>query len=344
MISTISGVETLYFDLVSLQNMVGVQRKALAAAEQLLDDDRQQLAVGRMPPIEVSRTETLVEANRLSLTQTEALREQQGNVLRSVIDPQSLTITDTALANVVATDPLSSPLDDAIRPLDELILAALSQRPDVRQSKLQIANGERAVAGSANARLPEIDLYGSVQTRGVIAPGIVPIAGDSLTGAAVVDPIPAGGKSASQVFEAGIQFNFPVQNKVAQADLGADRAELRQERLRLAQTEAQAAAEVRNTVIGLAAAKLAAQASTQSRQLQEKLLSAEMEKFRAGMSTNFAVIQQETYLAQAETTEVAALAAWKKARLQLQRAVGETLERNRIEVPRSVPEQNRIHR
>jgi hypothetical protein len=46
--------------------------------------------------------------------------------------------------------------------------------------------------------------------------------------------------------------------------------------------------------------------------LQEKLLSAEVEKFRAGMSTNFAVIQQETYLAQAEATEVAAQAAWRK--------------------------------
>ena len=83
-----------------------------------------------------------------------------------------------------------------------------------------------------------------------------------------------------------------MRNKVAQASLGADRAELRQERLRVSQVEAQAAAEVRNTAIGLATAKLAAEASTASRQLQEKLLGAEVEKFLAGMSTNFAVIQQ----------------------------------------------------
>ena len=53
------------------------------------------------------------------------------------------------------------------------------------------------------------------------------------------------------------------------------------------------------------------------------------------MSTNFAVIEQETYLAQAQTTEVTAQAAWKKAYAQLNRALGQTLEGNRIEVPDS---------
>jgi outer membrane protein TolC len=66
--------------------------------------------------------------------------------------------------------------------------------------------------------------------------------------------------------------------------------------------------------------------------LQEQFLDAELEKFHAGMSTNFAVIQQQTYLAQAETTEVAAQAAWKKASIQLYRALGETLEHHGIEV------------
>jgi outer membrane protein len=70
--------------------------------------------------------------------------------------------------------------------------------------------------------------------------------------------------------------------------------------------EAQAAAEIRNAVIGWNAAKEAARTATTARHLQEQLLSPEVEKFRAGFSTNFAVIQQQAYLAQAETTEIAA--------------------------------------
>jgi outer membrane protein len=57
-----------------------------------------------------------------------------------------------------------------------------------------------------------------------------------------------------------------------------------------------------------------------------------VEKFRAGFSTNFGVIQQQSYLAQAETTEIAAQAAWKKAAVQLDRALGNTLKQHGIEV------------
>ena len=131
--------------------------------------------------------------------------------------------------------------------------------------------------------------------------------------------------------EAGIQFNLPVLNKVAEADLGTDRVQLQQERLRLMQMEAQAAAEVRNAVIALNAARQAAQAAVTAKHLQEQLLSAEAEKFRAGFSTTFAVIEQQSYLTQAQTTEIAAQLAWKKATMQLYRTLGDTLQRHGID-------------
>jgi outer membrane protein len=330
MIAIVAGVERLYYDLVSLQNSVKVQQKALDAANTLLSNDRQQSAVGRLPPVEVTRAEALVAAIQLALTQANSLREQQEVVLRSVIDPQSLT--KATLNHLVATDELSPPSELPAASIPDLIRHALEQRPDIEQSRLQVTNGERAVAASANARLPEIDLYGSFQSRGVISPNLIPVGGDPLSGAPVYDPLPTGGLRASQLFQAGIQFKLPIQNKVAEADLGADRAQLQQERLRLTQMEAQAAAEIRNAVIGWNAAKQAALAAASARHLQEQLLSAEGEKFSAGFSTNFAVIQQQAYLAQAETTEIAAQATWKKAGVQLDRALGDTLRRHGIEM------------
>jgi outer membrane protein TolC len=330
MIAIVAGVEGLYYDLVSLQNSVKVQQKALDAANNLLSDDRQQLAVGHLPPIEVTRAEALVAAIQLALAQANSLRDQQEIVLRTVIDPQSLT--QATLNHLVATDELAPPSELPASPIADLIRHALQQRPDIEQSRLQLTNGERAVAGSANARLPEIDLYGSFQSRGVVSPNLVSVGGDSITGAPLYDPLPTGGLRAAELFQAGIQFKLPIQNKVAEADLGADRAQLQQERLRLTQMEAQAAAEIRNAVIGWNAAKQAAQAAASARHLQEQLLSAEDEKFRAGFSTNFAVIQQQAYLAQAETTEIAAQAAWKKAGVQLERALGDTLQRHGIDV------------
>lgn len=109
MISTIAGVGNLYVDLVSLQDSVKVQQQALSSAELLLNNDRQQMDVGRLAPIEVARAESLVTSTRLMLTQAVALRDQQEVILRTLLDPQPLTAADGNMAEIVATDPLVPP-------------------------------------------------------------------------------------------------------------------------------------------------------------------------------------------------------------------------------------------
>jgi outer membrane protein len=320
----------LYFDLISLQDAVKVQQQALSAAELLLNNDQEQLKVGRLPPIEVARAESLVTSTRLTLTQAVALRDQQQVILRTLLDPQSLTGAAGEVAEIVATDPLLPPQTETETPLPELVKRAWETRPDVRQARLQITNGERQVEGAANAAKPEIDLYGTYESRGVVIPGLTAIGGDPLSGNSLLDPVPTGGSSSSTVYEAGIQFFLPVQNRVAEANLGADKALLRQQQLRVTQLESQVAAEVRNAITALNAARTSVDAATKARELQEKLLAAAQESFRAGYATNISVIEQQTYVVQAQITEVIAKAAWLKAAVQLDRVLGQTLEKSGI--------------
>jgi outer membrane protein TolC len=330
MISTIAGVENLYIDLVSLQDSVKVQEQALNAAQLLLHNDQEQLNVGRLPPIEVARAQSLVTSTQLLLTQATSLRDQQEMILRTLLDPQSLTSTPGRAPEVVATDPLLPPKAEPQAPLPELIKRAWEKRPDMQAARLQVTNGGRQVAGAANAAKPEIDLYGTYESRGAVIPGLTAISGDPLTGNAILDSVPTGGTRSSTVYEAGIQFFLPVQNRVANANLGADKALLRQLQLRVTQMESQVAAEVQNAITALHAAQSAADAATKARELQAKLLSASQESFTAGYSTNLSVIEQQTYLAQAQTTEVMAKAAWLKAAAQLDRVLGRTLENSGI--------------
>jgi outer membrane protein len=330
MISTIAGVESLYIDLVGLQDSVKVQEQALNAAELLLHNDQEQLNVGRLPPIEVARAQSLVTSTQLLLTQAISLREQQQVILRTLVDPQSLTSTPGSAPEIVATDPLLPPEAEPPAPLPELIKGAWERRPDVQQAHLQLSSGERQVASAANAVKPEIDLYGSYELRGVVIPGLTAIGGDPLTGNAVLDPVPTGGNRSSTLYEAGVQFFLPVQNRVAEANLGADKALFRQQQLRVTQLESQVAAEVQNAITALKAAKSAVDAATKARELQTKLLAASQESFNAGYASNLSVIEQQTYLTQAETTEVMAKAAWLKAVAQLDRVLGQTLENSGI--------------
>jgi outer membrane protein len=330
LITTITGTRNLYIDLVSLQDSVKVQEQALKAAELLLHNDQEQLNVGRLPPIEVARAQSLVTSTQLVLTQAIALRDQQQVILRTLLDPQSLTRTAGRAPEIVATEPLLPPQAESEAPLPDLVKSAWENRPDVLAARLQVTNGERQVASSANATKPEIDLYGTYESRGVVVPGLTSIGGDTLTGNTAIDAIPTGGARSSTLYEAGIQFSLPVQNRVAKANLGADKALLRQQQLRAAQLESQVAAEVQNAVTALHAAKSAADAATKARELQTQLLGAAQESFSAGYSNNISVIEQQTYLTQAQNTEVLAKAAWLKAAAQLDRVLGQTLEKTGI--------------
>jgi outer membrane protein TolC len=271
-----------------------------------------------------------VTSTQLLLTQAASLRDQQEMILRVLLDPQSLTRTPGRAPEVVATDPLLPPEAEPQAPLPDLIKRAWERRPDIQAARLQVTNGGRQVASAANAAKPEIDLYGTYQSRGAVIPGLTAISGDPLTGNAILDSVPTGGTRSSTVYEAGIQFFLPVQNRVANANLGADKALLRQQQLRVTQLESQVAAEVQNAITALRAAKSAADAATKARELQAKLLSASQESFSAGYASNLSVIEQQTYLAQAQTTEVMAKAAWLKAAAQLDRVLGQTLENSGI--------------
>ncbi len=330
MIGTLAGVGNLYVDLASLQDAVKVQEQAVDAAELLLQNDREQFKVGRLPAVEVARAESLVTGTRVMLEESRSLAEQQGVILRTLIDPQSLTGAGAPLPALVAEDPLPPAPAEGQTSFEELLRQAEASRPDLRQARLQLENGARQVASSANAAKPEVDLYGTYQTRGVIIPGLTAIGDNPLTGNTLINNVPTGGNRSSTLYEAGVQFFLPVQNRVARADLAADKAILRQQQLRVTQLEASVAAEVRNALIALRAAENAAGAAEKARSLQETLLGAAEESFRAGYGTNLAVIEQQTYLAQARTTEVVARAAWLKAAGQLDRVTGQTLARTGI--------------
>ena len=94
--------------------------------------------------------------------------------------------------------------------------------------------------------------------------------------------------------------------------------------------------QVQNALLALQTARSALNAATQSRIYQEQLVSAERDKLTVGASTNLLVIQQQGYLAQARSTEVSARSVWIKARVALDRAVGNLLDKNGITYDDSV--------
>jgi hypothetical protein len=122
-----------------------------------------------------------------------------------------------------------------------------------------------------------------------------------------------------------VQVTVPIHNRIAEADLARDELQLKQSEVRLRQLQNQARLEVEDAVIAMRRARASYDAAVQARKYQQESLEAEQMKYEVGASTAFFVIQYESLLAQAKSTEVAAKSAYVKARAALERATGNIL-------------------
>lgn len=336
LISTVYGVSRLYYDLVSLNENLTVKHQTLEAARKLQQDNQAQVQQGTLATLELTRSQSLVTSSQLDLIQSEGLVHQQEVILKSQLARKGTSDPVLGDLPIVPTDPINIPVSDDLKPLDGLVADALATRPDLAQAQLQVKTGEIAAKASRNAALPEIDLIANFQTRGSTE---VPFTSVGTPGTGLITaPTDLGvaGLRTSRIYQAGIQLNLPLKNAVAQADAARDLLQLRQAEAKTQILANQVREQVQNSVIALQTARSALEAAVEARKYQEQLVSAERDKLTVGASTNFLVIQQESYLAQARSTEVAARSVWIKARVALDRSTGDLLDKNGISYEQSV--------
>ncbi len=338
-ISTVSGVIRLYDDLVSLVADLQVKQETLATAQRLLEDNKNKVDQGTLAPIEATRAQAQVASAQQDLINSQGYVRQQELILKNVLfrnwgdDP---AVHD---ARIVPTDTLSlEPLP--AQAVGEIVALALQSRPEYQAAKLQLTNTQINLKGTKNELLPELDLVGNIQNGGLAgsvnsslsqsaAAGFTGFPGAGGNYGTVLDQIL---KFQYPTYSVGLNLTLPVRNRVAQADVARDELQVRQTQVRLKQLENQIRAEVEDALIALQRTRAAYEAATLTTRLQVESLAIEQEKFDVGLSTNFLVIQYQGYVAQARSTEVAALDAYAKAKVQYERSVGQTLANHNVSI------------
>jgi outer membrane protein len=335
-IDTVAGIARLYMDLASLNEDLKVKREALRLAERLYEDNKNKVAQGQQAPIEVTRAQAQVAASRQALVSAEGLVEQQELIVKTALTRGGLANPAIRAAHIIATDTLTVPTTDSVRPVEDLIAEAVRGRPDLAQAGIQVESAQISLKGSLNALRPQLDVVGTAQNGG--------LSGDVNPVAAVLTPgatlYPGGyGTAIGQIFKnnfptysVGLQLILPVRNRVAQADAVRDELQVRQTQVRRQQFEDQVRLEVADAYVAMQQARAAYEAAVQSRILQEQSVKVEQETFDVGLATNYLVIQYQTFLAQAQSTEVAAKGAYAKAKVALDRATASTLDVNQVSI------------
>ncbi len=331
LITTITAVLNLYWDLVTFYQDVRAKKDELATAQALFEDNKKQVQIGTLAPIEVTRAEAQVYTSQQDLLVSQTNLLQQETVLKNALSKNGVASPLLADVHVIPLDTIQVPEKDEIRPVADLVKEALDRRVEVQTQKLNIDSDKKSLVGIKNGLRPNLQAFFELTNNG-------------LAGAAggAFDPLAAGlvggyNTLLTQIFgrdypsySAGISLNIPLRNRAAQSDYVTTALQLRQAELQLQKQLNQVRVDVQNAVVGLQQARARYDSSVKARILQQQTLDAEKKKYTLGASTVFLVIQDQQTLSAAQTSEVQALANYSHARIAFDQAIGTTLEVNHV--------------
>jgi outer membrane protein TolC len=331
--ATVSSVLNLYWDLVEFWQDVRARQRELAAAQQLLDNNRKQSEAGTLAPIEVTRAEAQVYVSQQDLLVSETNLLQQETVLKNAISRNGIANVTLLDAHIIPLDTITIPAKDDTPPMEQLVEQALASRNEIAQSQLNIDSNKLNLVGIKNALKPTLQVFAELTNNGLT--GQLTALGEQTPGV----PYLAGGYDnlLAQMFRrnfpnysAGLALNIPLRNRAAQSDYVTSELELRQNELGLQQNINQVRVDVQNALIALQQARARYAAALKASALQQQTLDADQKRLALGASTAYQIVLDQQNVASAESSQVQALASYSHARIGLDQALGRTLEANNI--------------
>ena len=368
-IETITAVQRAYWDLVYALRNLQIQQEAVRDARAQLEHNRRLVSEGMLAPIDVVAAEAQVSGFEQSVySALDEVGRAENNLKNLVAENRESAIWNVALVPTDSVDlappavDLTGAMQVALKSRPEL------QQSDVAAAINEVER--RYAREQTKPQVDLVASYGMVGLAGTLQSTTNPLTSSSTDfrnrinqliaavnplippGQTQIEPLPnpptqtfppvlIGGEAQSLAnlganrftnFRVGVTVNLPFRNTTAEAQLG--RALVDQERIRTQreQLEQLIQVDVRNAIQQVRTAESRLRAAAATRAASEQQYSSEQRKLDAGQSTVFLVLERQTALTNARGSELRAQTELNKAIAELQRATGNALEQNRVEV------------
>lgn len=331
-IATATQIENIYWDLVNAVEDVQVKQRSLSLAQKTLEDDRKQVELQAIAPIEVTRDEAVVDSSNQDLIIAQTNLQLQELLMKNAIT-RNLSDPEIAGATLTPTDTIVVPENEPVVPTQDLIAEALSHRPELAEARIDMTNRQISRKAAKNNLLPSLDFvafYGGSGLAGVPNSALTSNAGLPVTGFGDVFTRTFNGSSPD--YSVGFNLNIPLRNRTAQADQVRSELEYGQAELHLQQLQNQVGIEVRNAQFALMQNRARVVSARKGVEVAQHTLDIEQKKLALGASTSLQVLQVGRDLAVAESNLVTATTAYAKSRVELDRSIGATLVNNGISI------------
>jgi len=350
-ITTVDQIENMYWDLVYAYENQRVKEESLAFSQKTLSDTKKQVEIGSLAPIEAVRAQSTVAADEQALTVAKTNLQLQQLIMKNAL---SRTLHDSVLANaaVIPTSTMEVPANQEIQPTEDLVNEALRHRAELVEQRISLNSQQISNKALRSGLLPTLDAYayyGGSGLGGAQNPASVCQSPDQQY-CATASPDPTLGQfplatsvsypsTLNQLVNStapdkgvGLQLNIPLRNRASQALQIRGELEYRQAQMSLQQTENRVSIEVRQAQFSVEQNRASVAAAKAAVDYAKQSLDAEQKKYQFGTSTTTAVLQNRSALATAESTLLSAMAAYEKARVELDRAVGNLLDHDGISI------------
>jgi outer membrane protein len=336
-IFTVNQVENIYWALVSAYEDEQAKERALQQSTQLTADNRKQLEIGTLAPLDVVNSDSAVATDKQALISSKSNLEYQQLLMKQAI---ARNLNDPQLANapVVPTDRVGlDRLPEEDMQVEDLVRQAYVNNPQIEQAVLNMENNKITIRAEKNGLLPVLDGYAFYGGSGLGGSQNSNLTGCSTpTGACPPGTVTNSGygsvlnntlNNSSPDYGFGVNLSIPLRNRTAQADQARSQMEFRQSQMRLQQLYTQVRISVINAQYALTNDRAQVEAAQSANDYAGQSLDAEQKKYRLGASTTANVLQMQRNLATAENNLIAATAAYARDRASLGQILSNTLDR-----------------
>ncbi len=350
-ITTVDQIENMYWDLVYAYENLRVKEESLAFSQKTLSDTQKQVEIGSLAPIEAVRAQSTVAADQQALTVAKTNLQLQQLVMKNAL---SRTLHDPVLAraDVIPTSTMEVPENEQIQPTEDLVNEALHHRAELVEGRIQLNSQEQSNKALRSSLLPTLDAFayyggsglgGSQNPRSVCFSPDQPFCATANPNPSLnqfpLTPAVGYDSTLNQLVNStapdkgiGLQLNIPLRNRAAQAVQVRGELEYRQAQMALQQTENRVSIEVRQAQFAVEQNQASVASAKAAVEYAKQSLDAEQKKYQFGTSTTTAVLQTRSALATAESTLMSAMAAYEKARVELDRSVGTLLDHASVSI------------
>ena len=355
-IATVTQTSNDYWELVFDRENVKVEEAAVGVSQKLYSDNKKQLEIGTMAPLDVLTAESQLATDQQNLIVAQTNKLQQETVLLNDI-AKNLLAQDVAGIEIVPTTAIATPDIVENIALQDAVQEAWKKRPELFQADLNLKNAGIEVKATQNGLLPVLDAFVQYTSQGLngnqltttqvgntfVADPATPLvnaSGQQLS----VNGFPAflgtplttttvgrGGLSDAlknvfqnefPTYSIGLNLTLPIRNRSAQSDSARAQLDQRMQQVQYRQTENTIVINVRNALIALQQDRAQVAAADKARTLAQQTLDAEQKKYQLGSSTSYNVVLRSRDLTAAQGTALRAQANLAEALVNFNQAMG----------------------